>query len=190
MIRREPAGAAIDGLESLRMNRETLIELLEARQALEVSNASIAAVKRKDEDVAAFRKLMVEMERSVGVAFEGERTDVLFHRLLARATRNAIMLRLFESIAGQLERAIHDLRRVKNLCEPRDRVGRCGPCRRTHEGASAACRNDSDEVRVAGASGNINHTHLLHALRTVIERITTICSYFRARVLKWRLARK
>jgi len=113
VIRREPAGGAIDELQSLRMNRETLIELLEARQALELSNASIAAIKRTDEDVAQFKALMVEMERSVGVESEGERTDVLFHRLLAQATHNSIMLRLFESIAGQLERAIRDVRRVE-----------------------------------------------------------------------------
>lgn len=113
VIRREPADTAIEELQSLRMNRETLIELLEARQALEVSNASIAASKRTREDLAAFEKLMLEMERSVGDEAEGERTDVLFHRLLARATHNKIMLRLFESIAVQLERAIRDVRRVE-----------------------------------------------------------------------------
>lgn len=100
-------------LQSLRMNRQTLIELLEARQALEGSNAAIAAVKRTDEDVAAFAALMVEMERSVGDEAEGERTDVAFHLLLAKATHNEIMVRLFESIAGQLEKAIRDVRRVE-----------------------------------------------------------------------------
>ncbi len=113
VIRREPADPATDELQSLRTNRETLIELLEARQALEVSNAAIAANKRTNEDLDAFEKLMLEMERSVGDEAEGERTDVLFHRLLARTTHNKIMLRLFESIAVQLERAIRDVRRVE-----------------------------------------------------------------------------
>ncbi|MFC5530183.1 FadR/GntR family transcriptional regulator [Cohnella yongneupensis] len=113
VIRSTPDSTGIPELQSLRMNRETLIELLEARQALEVANASIAAAKRTDEDVAAFQALIVEMERSVGIESEGERTDVLFHRLLAQSTHNAIMVQLFESIAGQLERAIRDVRRVE-----------------------------------------------------------------------------
>ncbi|MFD0670186.1 FadR/GntR family transcriptional regulator [Cohnella sp. GCM10027633] len=110
-----PASGAVSApeLQSLRMNRRTLIELLEARQALEGSNAAIAAVKRTDEDVAAFAALMVEMERTIGDEAEGERTDVAFHLLLAKATHNEIMVKLFESIAGQLEKAIRDVRRVE-----------------------------------------------------------------------------
>ncbi|QJD82621.1 FadR/GntR family transcriptional regulator [Cohnella herbarum] len=100
-------------LDSLRMNRSTLLELLEARQSLEVSNAAIAATKRTDQDLAEFAALIQEMEGSVGHDLEGERTDLLFHLTLARATHNSIMLRLFESIANQLETAIREIRRVE-----------------------------------------------------------------------------
>lgn len=113
VIRSAPAEVSLPKLNSIRLNRETLIELLEARQSLEVSNASIAASKRTDADLNAFGKLMNEMERSIGDEAEGERTDVAFHLLLAKATHNSILVRLFESIAGQLEQAIRDVRRVE-----------------------------------------------------------------------------
>jgi len=113
VIRSDPAEIAIPELESLRMNRETLLELLEARQSLEVSNAAIAAAKRTEADLADFRALIREMEVSVGHDLEGERTDLLFHLTLAKATHNSIMVKLFESIANQLEKAIREVRRVE-----------------------------------------------------------------------------
>lgn len=109
----EPVAVELPELVSLRMNRETLLELLEARQSLEVSNASIAAAKVTDADVAALRALVAEMEASIGDDAEGERTDLLFHKTLAEATHNSIMVRLFESIVGQLELAIREIRRVE-----------------------------------------------------------------------------
>jgi GntR family transcriptional repressor for pyruvate dehydrogenase complex len=113
VIRNSRADITLPELDSLRMNREILLELLEARQALEVSNASVAALKRTDEDLAEFKTLIVDMERAIGQDAEGERTDLLFHLTLAKATHNSIMLRLFESIANQLETAIREVRRVE-----------------------------------------------------------------------------
>ncbi|WP_256757537.1 FadR/GntR family transcriptional regulator [Cohnella sp. WQ 127256] len=113
VIHTVPTEFAIPELDSLRINRNTLLELLEARQSLEVSNASIAAMKRTDADLAEFETLIKAMERSIGQDLEGERTDLLFHLTLAKATHNSIMVRLFESIANQLETAIHEVRRVE-----------------------------------------------------------------------------
>ncbi|MFX3633334.1 MAG: FadR/GntR family transcriptional regulator [Candidatus Pristimantibacillus sp.] len=108
-----PSEIELPELKSLRMNRETLLELLEARQSFEVSNAAIAAVKRTDSDLAVLKSLMMDMKNSVGDDIEGERTDLLFHLTLAKATHNSILVRLFESITSQMETAIHEIRRVE-----------------------------------------------------------------------------
>jgi GntR family transcriptional regulator, transcriptional repressor for pyruvate dehydrogenase complex len=113
VIRSTPAELAMPDLDSLRMNRELLLELLEARQSLEISNASVAAAKRTEEDLVRFQTLLVDMERSIGQDVEGERTDLLFHLTLAHATHNSILVRLLESISGQLETAIREVRRVE-----------------------------------------------------------------------------
>jgi GntR family transcriptional repressor for pyruvate dehydrogenase complex len=113
VIRNLPISFALPELDSLRMNRTTLLELLETRQSLEVSNASIAAAKRTEEDLLVFKDLIVQMERTIGQDMEGERTDLLFHLTLAMATHNSILFRLFESIANQLETAIREIRRVE-----------------------------------------------------------------------------
>ncbi|MCC3371750.1 FadR/GntR family transcriptional regulator [Cohnella sp. REN36] len=108
-----PAAPAIPELEALRVNRETLLELLEVRKTLELSIAAIAAAKRTEADVRALRGLAREMASAIGDDKEGERTDLQLHLLLAKATGNQIMLGLFESITGQLERAIREVRRAE-----------------------------------------------------------------------------
>jgi GntR family transcriptional repressor for pyruvate dehydrogenase complex len=100
-------------LESLRMNRETLLHLLEARRTLEVSNASIAAEKRTEDDLEGLRRIVSEMESAIGDDAEGERTDLAFHAALAGMTHNPILRRLFDSIVAQLESAIREVRRVE-----------------------------------------------------------------------------
>lgn len=103
----------LPALQSIRINRTTLIELIEARKSLEVSNAAIAAERRTDEDLDVLSSLIQDMQRSIGNELEGERTDLLFHMSLARATHNTIMLQLFESIVNQMEMAIREIRRVE-----------------------------------------------------------------------------
>ncbi|WP_314591595.1 FadR/GntR family transcriptional regulator [Paenibacillus terrigena] len=100
-------------LSSLRMNRSTVLELIEARKALEVSNAALAAEKATAEDKKRLQAIVVEMERSIGDDQAGERTDLEFHLMLAQATHNSVLVRLFESIAEQMERAIQQTRRVE-----------------------------------------------------------------------------
>lgn len=108
-----PAGFRPPELESLRVNRETLLHLLEARRALEVANAAIAAVKRTDADLAKLGRIVAEMGDAIGDDAEGERTDIAFHEALAAMTHNPILERLFASIVSQLEKAIRDVRRVE-----------------------------------------------------------------------------
>lgn len=140
-------------LDSLRMNRSTLLELLEARQSLEVSNAAIAATKRTDQDLAEFAALIQEMEGSVGHDLEGERTDLLFHLTLARATHNSIMLRLFESIANQLETAIREIRRVELYSNQRV----AEQLYREHLAIYEAVRNQDSELAAQTMKQHLQH---------------------------------
>ncbi|WP_248930427.1 FadR/GntR family transcriptional regulator [Paenibacillus hamazuiensis] len=109
----EPGDLELPGFQSLLMNRETVIELLEARKALEISNAALAAEKRTDEDVEAFERILQRMEAHLGDEEEGERSDIEFHLTLARAAHNSIMLRLIDSISSQMQTAIRETRRLQ-----------------------------------------------------------------------------
>ncbi|GGF99703.1 FadR/GntR family transcriptional regulator [Paenibacillus abyssi] len=99
--------------ETLLLSREAISELLEARKALEIANAAIAAQKRTDEDLAAFEVLLASMKEHIGDQAEGEAADIRFHQLLSEATHNSIMVRLLDSIASQMEIAIRETRRIQ-----------------------------------------------------------------------------
>lgn len=157
-----PAAAGPPELLSLRDGRKTLLELLEVRQTLEVSIASIAAAKRTAEDLAALRALLEEMEAGIGDDIEGERTDLEFHMLLARATRNEIMISLFASITGQMERAIRDIRRVELYANR-------SVARRLYEEHSAILEAVAEQEPLA-ASLRMNE-HLAHVERMLLRHL-------------------
>jgi Transcriptional regulators len=114
VIRSEPEPEIkLPELESLRLNRETLLELIEVRQSLEVSIASLAAEKRTEEDAATLQRIVKEMELAVGNDLEGERTDIEFHLALVKATRNSMLSKVLDSIMTPMELAIREVRRVE-----------------------------------------------------------------------------
>jgi len=149
-------------LLSLRDGRKTLLELLEVRQTLEVSIASIAAARRTPEDLAGLQALLGEMEAAIGDDVEGERTDLTFHLLLAKATRNGIMISLFESITGQMERAIRDIRRVELYANR-------SVARRLFEEHSAIVQAVADQEPLT-ASLRMNE-HLAHVERMLLRHL-------------------
>ncbi|WP_240416296.1 FadR/GntR family transcriptional regulator [Paenibacillus periandrae] len=99
--------------DALLMNRETVIELIEARKALEISNAALAAEKRNAEDIAKLEDIIRNMENFLGNEQEGERSDLLFHLTLAQAAHNSIMARMIDSISTQMQTAIRETRRLQ-----------------------------------------------------------------------------
>ncbi|MCI3922608.1 FadR family transcriptional regulator [Paenibacillus sp. TRM 82003] len=101
------------GLNSLLVNKQTILDLLEARQSFEISNAGLAARKREPADLNAFRAILADMDAHRGDEAAGERTDLAFHRQLVEATHNSILLQLFEAVSSQMELAIRETRRVE-----------------------------------------------------------------------------
>lgn len=105
-------------LNALIMSRDTVLELIEARKALEISNAGLAAEKRTEDDLHRFEEILLRMEQRLGDEEEGEASDMQFHFTLAEAAHNSIMLRLIESISSQMKTAIHETRRLQMYSRP------------------------------------------------------------------------
>ncbi|RXZ80068.1 FadR family transcriptional regulator [Paenibacillaceae bacterium] len=99
--------------EALLLGKDAIFDLMAARKALEIANASLAAKQRTAEDLAAFEALITFMEAHIGDEAEGEQADIGFHQLLSAATHNPIMVRLLEMIASQMEIAIRETRRLQ-----------------------------------------------------------------------------
>ncbi|WP_274649328.1 FadR/GntR family transcriptional regulator [Paenibacillus humicola] len=109
----DPSELEMPSFAPLLLGKDAIFELMEARMALEAANASIAATRRTEEDLAAFRALLHSMQERLGDEAYGEAADIEFHRLMSKATHNSIMVRLLETISSQMEAAIRDARRIQ-----------------------------------------------------------------------------
>ena len=86
----------------LRVQPKTLWELLEIRKILEVEVAGLAAERAGPEDVETMRLQLDRMRESIAAPEGYVDADVEFHALLARGTRNDVLLTMLEPVVNLL----------------------------------------------------------------------------------------
>ncbi len=82
-------------------SEQTLPNLFEVRQTFEVGMASLAALRRTNDDLAELDRLLAQSREDPSVENQVE-CDSRFHRSLARATHNPLFLPLLEAIMDPL----------------------------------------------------------------------------------------
>jgi GntR family transcriptional repressor for pyruvate dehydrogenase complex len=102
-----------DSLAKLVERRRRLPEVLEAREALEVKLAELAASRRSEPDLAAMRAALERMAQEIEGGGIGTAGDTDFHHAIALAARNDVLLHLIDAMAE----VIHETR-VESLSEP------------------------------------------------------------------------
>lgn len=83
-----------------------LIELLEVRKGIEVQSAQLAAQRRTTDEITGMAALVSQMRDNLGRAEAYVAHDAQLHILIARASRNALLQHLVESIRKPLEETI------------------------------------------------------------------------------------
>lgn len=84
---------------------DTLLELWEVRRGLEEQIASLAACRRSGKDIRELRALTGEMRLLKTSSEAFVRSGIGFHRKLAEAAGNTVLLTLWEAIAGLIEKS-------------------------------------------------------------------------------------
>ena len=121
------------------------VHLVEVREILEPEIAALAAERAGPEELAELRAAADVMEHALTEADDYIRADTQFHRTLARATGNPLILALVDSIvdllseqrmrifrvSGGPERGQTYHRRLVDLVAARDADGACA-CMRDH----------------------------------------------------------
>lgn len=103
---------------AVRMERRTIIELVEVRRGIEVEAAGIAADRRSDADLGELDAALAAMRGSLGDADHYANQDVRFHVAIAAATGNQMFRHLVESIREALRTTISEgLRRRVSLAQ-------------------------------------------------------------------------
>ena len=124
-------------LAKLLERRQRLPDVLEAREALEVKLAELAAAHRGEDDLDAMRAALTQMDVEISAGGLGTEGDAAFHRTIALAAGNQVLLHLIDAMAEVIQES-----RVESLSEP----GRPPRSLEAHRGILAAIESQSTEL--------------------------------------------
>ncbi|WP_211261213.1 FadR/GntR family transcriptional regulator [Pseudonocardia acaciae] len=130
-------------LRALRAKRARLRDVVEAREAMEVKLAALAAVRRTAEDLAAIDDALAVMERDVAEGGRGVTGDELFHAAVTASAHSSLLADLMTEIAELIRES-----RIESLSQP----GRPSTSLAAHRLVADAIR-DGDPARAAKAMG-------------------------------------
>jgi GntR family transcriptional regulator, transcriptional repressor for pyruvate dehydrogenase complex len=102
-----------ESLTKVLERRRRLPEVLEAREALEVKLAELAAAHRSEHDLSAMKAALTQMEAEIGAGGLGTEGDAAFHHAIALAAGNQVLLHLIDAMAEVIQES-----RVESLSEP------------------------------------------------------------------------
>jgi GntR family transcriptional repressor for pyruvate dehydrogenase complex len=84
------------------ISKETTEQLLEARRIIEPEIANLAAQRATAEDLAAIREVLTKAEAAIEAGHSTYRISPEFHRAVARASHNEVLVMFIESARGHL----------------------------------------------------------------------------------------
>lgn len=102
-----------ESLQQLLERRRRLPDVLEAREALEVKLAELAAARRTRVDLRAMRSALRTMEGEIRDGQRGLQGDAAFHHAITVAARNGVLARFVDEMTEAIAET-----RVESLSEP------------------------------------------------------------------------
>jgi GntR family transcriptional regulator, transcriptional repressor for pyruvate dehydrogenase complex len=130
-------------ISALRARRRRLQEVIEAREAMEVKLAALAAHRRDDDDLAEIDEALSFMEQEIRDGRRGTVGDERFHAAVTAAAHSGLLGDLMAEISGLIRES-----RIESLSQP----GRPEDSLRAHRAVAAAIRTrDADEASRAMA---------------------------------------
>ncbi len=144
---------APEPVEVLLERRQRLPDVLEAREALEVKLAELAALRRTDDDLAALDAALDTMRAAVLAGDLGGEGDRRFHAAVAAAGRSRVLQSFYEALAPQISET-----RRESLRQP----DRPEQSLAQHERIAAALRARDPEAAVRAVR---EHVHAVGSVR-------------------------
>ncbi|ABK76076.1 FadR/GntR family transcriptional regulator [Mycolicibacterium smegmatis] len=87
-------------IRALREHADRIPDIIEAREALEVKLAELAAARRTDAEMAAIDAAIATMEKEVEAGERGVMGDEMFHEAITSAAHSSLLAKLMHEIAG------------------------------------------------------------------------------------------
>ncbi|WP_459618450.1 FadR/GntR family transcriptional regulator [Bordetella sp. 2513F-2] len=133
---------------------EQILRIVELRRGFEIEAASLAAMRRTPNDLAAMRAALHGMAQAIESddIVAGVEADLYFHRAIAEATHNSYYTDFFNFLSGLLDRNL----RVSRTRSARARRGTSA--QREHETLYQAIADGNAELARSHARAHIENT--------------------------------
>lgn len=154
----EEAAADRQVVAALRAHQDRLPEIIEARTALEVQLAALAATRRTAEDLRAIDDALDRMAADVLAGGRGVEGDELFHAAITAAGHSALLARLMQEISGLIRET-----RLESLAQP----GRPATSLAGHRRIAAAVRGQEPEAAARAMRNHIDVVSDIALLRDI-----------------------
>ncbi len=141
-----PVAAQESLLDAIRVHRDSLPDIIDARSALEAKLAALAAERRTDSDLEAIDAAVALMERQVQEGERGLEGDQAFHEAVTRAGHSDVLARLMTEISGLILET-----RIESLSQP----GRPHTSLEKHRTIAEAIRRRDPAAAAAAMSHHI-----------------------------------
>lgn len=92
------------------IEKDTDLELYEARKILEVQAAGLAAERADEDEISEMFEALEIMRKDLESHHLGEEADHHFHYAIARATHNKILFRLMNTLSDTMKKALKSSR--------------------------------------------------------------------------------
>ena len=92
------------------IEKDTDLELYEARKILEVQSAGLAAERAEEDEISDMFEALEIMRMDLAINRLGEDADHRFHYAIAKGTHNKILLRLMNTLSDTMQKTIETSR--------------------------------------------------------------------------------
>jgi GntR family transcriptional regulator, transcriptional repressor for pyruvate dehydrogenase complex len=96
---------------------DMLAELFEARIAIEVKAAQLAALRRNDEELGEMLEALLDMERDLMLKRDASISSYKFHLAIIKASHNRVLYRIHDNLSDMLKLSRQKSLRVKGHSE-------------------------------------------------------------------------
>jgi len=154
-VRLQPAISSLKIDDSVLESRESILQIVELRRAIESEAAALDAQRSSSSQLTEMETALDVIDAEVSAGGDGVEADVAFHRSIAQATGNPFFLKTIDFLAQYLKAATrmtrgNEVRRVEFLRQVRE-----------EHGAIIGAIRDRDAVRARNAAA----THMYNAAR-------------------------
>jgi GntR family transcriptional regulator, transcriptional repressor for pyruvate dehydrogenase complex len=141
----DPSSPAVEGIRS---RRDRLPAVLEARRALEVTIARLAAERRSEADLVAIERGLAQMRREVDDGRIGMDGDAEFHAAVTQAAHNPVLSELMAHLAQDVAET-----RAESLSQAR----RPPRSLADHEAIASAIAAGDPEAAATAMTAHLDH---------------------------------